>query len=71
MAGPLPGTGLLKGMKVTLKTLLTRPVTVNYPKVKEVPVPRARGVIALDQCLHRLHAVCPFLSRLVYLHRRP
>ena len=44
----IPGKGLLKGMKVTLKTLFTRPVTVNYPKVKETPAPRARGVIALD-----------------------
>ena len=44
----IPGLGLLKGMKVTLFTLFTRPVTVNYPKVKETPSPRARGVIALD-----------------------
>ena len=45
----MTGKGLLKGLKVTLKTLFTRPVTVNYPKVKETPVARARGVIALDQ----------------------
>jgi NADH-quinone oxidoreductase subunit I len=43
-----PGLGLLKGMRVTLRTLFTRPVTVFYPDEKETPVPRARGVIALD-----------------------
>ena len=40
--------GLFKGMWVTLRTLFTKPVTVNYPLEKEVLVPRARGVIALD-----------------------
>ncbi len=51
-----PGLGLLKGLWVTLTTMfktIFRPkkylATVNYPKVKETPVPRARGVIALDQ----------------------
>ncbi len=44
----LPLGGLLKGMKVTMKALFTRVATVQYPVVKEVPVPRARGVIALD-----------------------
>ena len=55
------GYGLLVGMKVTFKTMLQTWMsiatggrkglqsTVNYPKVKEVPVARARGVIALDQ----------------------
>ena len=41
--------GMARGMWVTLKTLFKKPVTVMYPTVKEVPVPRARGVIALDQ----------------------
>jgi NADH-quinone oxidoreductase subunit I len=52
----LPGFGMLKGLGVTITTMLKtifRPdkylATVNYPKVKETPVPRARGVIALDQ----------------------
>src|ERR671919_2906431 len=45
----IPAKGLAKGMWVTLRTLFTRPVTTQYPKVKEIPVPRARGVIALDQ----------------------
>jgi NADH-quinone oxidoreductase subunit I len=44
----IPGTGLLKGMWLTLRTLFKKPVTINYPKEKEVPVARARGVIALD-----------------------
>lgn len=44
----IPGEGLIKGLGVTLKTMFTKPVTVMYPDVKEVPVPRARGVIALD-----------------------
>ncbi len=52
----LPVSGLLKGMGVTLSTMLKTLflpgkylATVNYPKVKETPVPRARGVIALEQ----------------------
>jgi NADH-quinone oxidoreductase subunit I len=40
--------GIVKGMAVTLRTMLRRPVTTMYPDVKEIPVPRARGVIALD-----------------------
>lgn len=57
MAAPtLLGAGLLKGMGVTFRTMVKtifRPgenlATVNYPKEKETPVARARGVIALDQ----------------------
>jgi len=44
----IPGKGLVKGMGLTRKTMFTKPSTVQYPKVKETPVPRARGVIALD-----------------------
>ncbi len=44
----VPLGGLAKGLGVTLRTLFKKPVTVQYPLVKEVPVPRARGVIALD-----------------------
>ncbi len=51
-----PGSGLLTGMGVTFRTMLQtifQPkqhlATVLNPKVKETPVPRARGVIALDQ----------------------
>ena len=52
----LPGRGLVKGLRVTMETMLKTLfmprkylATVNYPVVKENPVPRARGVIALDQ----------------------
>lgn len=43
-----PLSGLWRGMWVTLKTLFKPVPTVMYPDVKEVPVPRARGVISLD-----------------------
>jgi NADH-quinone oxidoreductase subunit I len=63
-----PGLGLVKGLWVTMRTAkrtflpdgLAKPIpapsrgaaTVQYPHVKEVPTPRARGVIALleDNC---------------------
>jgi NADH-quinone oxidoreductase subunit I len=44
----LPGLGLFKGMWVTLRNLLRKPPTIMYPLEKEIPLPRARGVIALD-----------------------
>lgn len=40
-------TGLIKGLGVTLRALLTPAVTVQYPHEKEELQPRARGVIAL------------------------
>jgi NADH-quinone oxidoreductase subunit I len=43
------GMGLVKGLGVTLKTMLKPAVTVQYPHVKEAPAPRARGVIALKE----------------------
>ena len=52
----IPGRGMLTGMKVTFVTMIQTIFnpkkhlrTVNYPLVKEEPVARARGVIALDQ----------------------
>ncbi len=52
----IPGSGLIKGLGVTITTMFKTILfpkkylaTVNYPKVKEILVPRARGVIALDQ----------------------
>ena len=48
MANGIPLKGLAKGLVLTMKTLFTRPVTINYPLEKETPVPRARGVISLD-----------------------
>ncbi|MGH3443107.1 MAG: NuoI/complex I 23 kDa subunit family protein, partial [Nitriliruptorales bacterium] len=41
------GAGLLKGLGVTLKTMLTPAVTRQYPHVKPDLAPRTRGVIAL------------------------
>ncbi len=56
MLNQVPGRGLLKGMGVTFTTMIKtlfapskNLATVNYPKEKEAPHPRARGVIALDQ----------------------
>ncbi|MEZ5174744.1 MAG: NADH-quinone oxidoreductase subunit I [Acidimicrobiia bacterium] len=43
-----PFPGLFEGMWLTLKTMLKRAPVTMYPQEKEVPVPRARGVIALD-----------------------
>jgi len=44
----LPGLGLFKGMWLTFRTFLRKPPTIMYPIEKEIPLPRARGVIALD-----------------------
>jgi NADH-quinone oxidoreductase subunit I len=44
-----PGRGLLKGLIVTLKHMLSRSVTQQYPHVKPDLPPRTRGVIALKQ----------------------
>ena len=45
--------GLIKGLGVTMKTMLRTLTkgshTVQYPKVKEAPTPRARGVITLHE----------------------
>jgi NADH-quinone oxidoreductase subunit I len=43
----MPGLGLLKGLGVTLKTMLTPAVTQQYPHEKPDLHPRTRGVIAL------------------------
>jgi NADH-quinone oxidoreductase subunit I len=43
------GQGLLKGLSLTLRTLMRPAVTVQYPKVKPTLPPRTRGVIALKQ----------------------
>jgi NADH-quinone oxidoreductase subunit I len=45
----LPGLGLLKGLMVTLKHLLSRSVTQQYPEERPDLPPRSRGVIALKQ----------------------
>lgn len=41
------GTGLLKGLGITMRHLLSRSVTVHYPSEKDVLPTRSRGVIAL------------------------
>jgi formate hydrogenlyase subunit 6/NADH:ubiquinone oxidoreductase subunit I len=43
----LPGVGLLKGLGVTLKHMLQRSITQQYPDEKPNLPPRSRGVIAL------------------------
>jgi NADH-quinone oxidoreductase subunit I len=52
--------GFVKGLGVTLKTLTTRAVTVQYPHEKEAPPMRARGVIAL---LEENCTVCMLCAR--------
>ncbi|MGH2767494.1 MAG: NuoI/complex I 23 kDa subunit family protein, partial [Actinomycetota bacterium] len=43
------GTGLLKGLGVTLRHLFSRSVTVQYPDEQAPLPPRSRGVIALKE----------------------
>src|SRR5919198_2491638 len=45
----IPGTGLLKGLGVTLKHMLQPSITQQYPHVKPQLPPRTRGVIALKE----------------------
>jgi NADH-quinone oxidoreductase subunit I len=54
------GTGLVKGLAVTLRTMTKRSVTRQYPDVKPALPPRTRGVIALmdENC-----TVCMLCSR--------
>ncbi|MFJ7420024.1 NuoI/complex I 23 kDa subunit family protein [Streptomyces uncialis] len=42
-----PGSGLAKGLAVTLRTMTRRTVTAQYPDVQPELPPRTRGVIAL------------------------
>ncbi len=52
--------GVIKGLTVTFKEMLSPKVTVQYPHEKEPPPTRARGVIALkeENC-----TVCMLCSR--------
>ncbi len=43
------GTGLLKGLGVTLRHLISRSVTIQYPDEQAPLPPRSRGVIALKE----------------------
>jgi len=47
MSRTIPGTGLLKGLAVTIKHLGRRPITQMYPHERPDLAPRTRGVIAL------------------------
>jgi NADH-quinone oxidoreductase subunit I len=47
MSRTIPGTGLLKGLAVTIKHLGKRPTTQLYPHERPDLAPRTRGVIAL------------------------
>ncbi len=44
---PLPGSGLAKGLAVTLRTMTRKTVTEQYPEVQPELPPRSRGVIGL------------------------
>src|SRR5256712_11631983 len=45
----LPGVGLIKGLGVTMKHMLQRSITQEYPDEKPKLPPRTRGVIALKE----------------------
>ncbi|GLF97508.1 NuoI/complex I 23 kDa subunit family protein [Streptomyces yaizuensis] len=44
---PIPGSGLAKGLAVTLRTMTRKTVTAQYPDVQPDLPPRTRGVIGL------------------------
>ncbi|MCZ9341745.1 NADH-quinone oxidoreductase subunit I, partial [Streptomyces sp. TRM76130] len=44
---PIPGSGLAKGLAVTLRTMTRKTVTEQYPDVQPELPPRSRGVIGL------------------------
>ncbi|MGH8867406.1 MAG: NuoI/complex I 23 kDa subunit family protein [Actinomycetes bacterium] len=46
-ANGLPGSGLARGLAITLRTMTRRSVTDQYPDVRPELPPRSRGVIAL------------------------
>ncbi len=56
----LPGSGLVKGLGVTLRSMTRRSVTEQYPDVKPELPPRSRGVIAL---LEESCTVCMLCAR--------
>lgn len=44
---PIPGSGLAKGLAVTLRTMTRKTVTARYPDTQPELPPRSRGVIGL------------------------
>jgi NADH-quinone oxidoreductase subunit I len=59
-ASELPGAGLVKGLATTLKTMVHKSDTVQYPDVAPELPPRSRGVIAL---LEENCTVCMLCAR--------
>jgi NADH-quinone oxidoreductase subunit I len=59
-SGGVPGSGLAKGLAVTLKTMTKRAHTHQYPDVEPDLPPRSRGVIAL---LEENCTVCMLCAR--------
>jgi NADH-quinone oxidoreductase subunit I len=55
-----PGKGLINGLAVTLKTMVSRSTTQQYPDVQPDLPPRSRGVIAL---LEENCTVCMLCAR--------
>jgi len=56
----LPGSGLARGLAITLRTMTRRSVTDQYPDVRPELPPRSRGVIAL---LEENCTVCMLCAR--------
>ncbi len=56
----VPGVGLLRAAKITLRAMLSRAVTVHYPEERVELPPRTRGVIAL---LEENCTVCMLCSK--------
>jgi NADH-quinone oxidoreductase subunit I len=56
----VPGQGLVKGLAVTLKTMVSPSHTHQYPDVEPDLPPRSRGVIAL---LEENCTVCMLCAR--------
>ena len=58
-----PGKGLVKGLAVTMKHLLHRSITQQYPHEKPPLPPRTRGVIALKEAnctvCYKCSRACP------------
>ena len=66
----VPGTGLVKGLAVTLRQMTRRSVTAHYPDAMPELPPRSRGVIALiEENCTVLHALRPRVPVVVHLHR--
>ncbi|MGW6915971.1 NuoI/complex I 23 kDa subunit family protein [Kitasatospora sp. NPDC054939] len=55
-----PGSGLAKGLAVTLRTMTKKTVTAQYPEVQPALPPRSRGVIGL---LEENCTVCMLCAR--------